>query len=392
MNSCPPAAPAGGRARAETAKYVQLTLEAHNGFADALTGAVMKHFHFEIAIALVVCSSLAAQTKAPLRLSLAQAMERALAENPQVQIANLELAASQQDRKIARSALLPQASLRADDTIRRINTETLIGRQVPAIGQVSGPFQAISAGPAFSMPLFDLRLWKHYSAAKDRVEASRADAQTRREETSLLVVSQYLGVLRAQASVDASKSRVNVADALLGQAKALHQAGVATRVDEVRAEVRLRQEQQALIVAQTDVQTALFALARLLNVPPDEEIEASDTAPFSETPEIPSDATIQTAIHNRPELAAAGFRKLTAESERSAAAAASLPSLGFEGVWDEAGRNLPGMIPAWTYQVSLSVPLFTGGRLSAERERARIHVRQAAQQETDTRNRIAEQV
>jgi outer membrane protein len=352
----------------------------------------MKPFYWQFAIALVACSSLAAQTGTPLRLSLSEAVERALAQNPDVQIANLQMAASQQDRKIARSALLPQASLNADDTIRRINVETLIGHQIPAFGQVSGPFQAIAAGAAFSAPIFDLQLWKQYRAARDRVESSRADAQTRREQTSLLVVSEYLGALRAMASVDASKSRVNLAKALLDQAKALHQAGIATRVDEVRAEVKVRQEEQALIVAQTDVQTALFALARLLNLPPNQEIQVSDTGPFSETAEIPADATIETAIRSRPELAAAAFRKGTAESERSAAGAGSLPSLRFQGMWGEAGHNLPGMIPAYTYEVSLSVPLFTGGRLSAERRRAQIRVDQAAQQEADTSNRIAEQV
>jgi outer membrane protein TolC len=371
---------------------VQLTREIEVGSADALTGIVMKRFSWPLAVVFLTCSSVGAQRQAPVRLSLAQAVERALAQNPEMQVANLQIAASQQDRKIARSALLPQASVNAGDTIRRINVETLIGHQIPAFGQVSGPFQAVTAGAAFSMPIFDLHLWKQYRAAKDRVGTSRADAQTRREQTSLLVVSQYLGVLRAMASVDASKSRVALARALLDQAKALHQAGVATRVDEVRAEVKVRQEEQALIVTQTDMQTALFALARLLNIPPNQEIKLTDTGSFSETAEIPPDATIEAAIRNRPELAAAEFRKRTAESERSAAAAESLPSLRFKGVWDEAGRNLPGMIPTYTYEASLSVPLFTGGRLSAERRRAEIRVQQAAQQETDTRNRIAEQV
>jgi outer membrane protein len=361
------------------------------GIAHALTWAVMKH-HWPFALALVAFSSLAAQTKTALRLSLTDAVGRALAQNPEVQITNLQLAASQQDRNIARSALLPQASLNAGDTIRRINVETLIGRQIPAFGQVSGSFQAITAGAAFSTPVFDLHLWKQYRAAKDRVGSSRAEAQTRREETSLLVVSQYLGVLRAMASVGASKSRVGLATALLDQARALHQAGVATRVDEVRAEVKVRQEEQRLMVAQTEVQTGLFALARLLNVPPDQEIQVSDTGPFSETPEIPVDATFEMAMCNRPELAAAEFRRHTAESERSAAAAESLPSLRFQGMWDEAGRNLPGMIPTYTYEASLSVPLFTGGRLSGERHRAQIRVQQAAQQVMDTRNRIAQQV
>jgi outer membrane protein TolC len=53
---------------------------------------------------------------------------------------------------------------------------------------------------------------------------------------------------------------------------------------------------------------------------------------------------------------------------------------------------MPGMIPTYTYEVELSAPLFTGGRLSAERRQAQLRLEQAAQRETDTRNRICEQV
>jgi outer membrane protein TolC len=371
-------------------KYVQF---ARNGSTDAVTVIVMKNFCWQLAVALLADLSIAAaQTEPPLRLSLVQAVDRALAQNPEVQIANLQIAESQQDRDIARSALLPQASLDASESVRRLNVETVIGHQLPGIGRVAGPFQAIVAGPTFSAPVFDLRLWKQYRAAKDRVAASRADAQTRREETSLLVVSQYLGVLRAKARVDSSKSRIQLAQALLDQATALHKAGVATGVDEVRAQVKLRQEEQGLIVAETDGQTAQYALARLLNLPSGHEVQTTGTDSFFTTADLPSGATVETAIHNRPELASAQSHRRTAESERSAASAASLPSLTFQGSWAEAGRNLPGMIPAYTYEFALSVPLFTGGRLRAEKRRAQIEVEQAAQSEIEVRNRIAEQV
>jgi outer membrane protein TolC len=244
----------------------------------------------------------------------------------------------------------------------------------------------------FSTPVFDLHLWKRYRAAKDRVAASRADAQTRREQVSLLVVSQYLGVLRAMANVDASQSRIVLAKALVSQAEALHNAGVATKVDEIRARVKLRQEQQRLIVAQTDVQTALYALARLLNLSPGEQIHISDRKTFFALPEVPPDTSVETALQARPELASAESRKRAAASERSAASAARLPSLRFQGTWSEAGRTMPGMIPAYTYEATLSIPLFTGGRLSAERRRARLREGEAAQSEIDIRNRIAEQV
>jgi len=353
----------------------------------------MKSCCSQITIFFLACLGIGtAQTDAPLRLNLEQSIERALAQNPEVQIADLQVAESQQDRKIVRSALLPNVSLEASERVRRLNVETLIGHELPAFGPVSGPFQAMVAGPTFSTPIFDLRLWKQYRATKDRVAASRADAKTRREEISLLVVSQYLGVLRATAGVDASKSRVDLAQALLNQTKALRESGVATRVDEVRAEVRLRQEEQSLIVAQTDVSTALYALARLLNIPAGQRIETTDHQAFFDTPGVPPEATIEMALQNRPELALIHARKSAAESERAAASAARLPSLWFQGGWGEAGKNLGGMIPTYDYEVAMSIPLFTGGRLSAERRRSQIQVEKAEQTEIDIRNRIGEQV
>src|SRR5581483_2521306 len=266
------------RRRPEVASHPQLALTHRDGSRDAVTTGIMQRFRWQVALALLTCIPVRAQSH-PIRLSLAQAIERAVAENPEVQIATPETAPSQHDRIIARSALFPQASLNVDESVRRINVESLIGHQLPLFGQASGPFQATGAGVAFSIPVFDIHLWKQYRAAKDRVAASRADAQTRREEISLLVVSQYLGVLRAMAGADAASSRVSLARALLDQAKALHQTGVATQVDEVRAEVKVRQEEQSLMVAQTDMQTGLFGLARLLNVPPEGEIQVSDRWP-----------------------------------------------------------------------------------------------------------------
>jgi outer membrane protein len=65
--------------------------------------------------------TLSAQT-APLQLTLKDSIALALKQNIDVQVANINLATSQQDRKIARSALLPQASLQATDGIERYIT------------------------------------------------------------------------------------------------------------------------------------------------------------------------------------------------------------------------------------------------------------------------------
>ena len=69
--------------------------------------------------------------------------------------------------------------------------------------------------------------------------SARSDEITLREESVLLVVSQYLGSQRAAADVSAAESRVNLAQALYDQAADLQKNGVGTGIDTLRANVEL---------------------------------------------------------------------------------------------------------------------------------------------------------
>jgi outer membrane protein len=212
---------------------------------------------------------LSAQTAptAPVQLTLKDSITLALKQNIDVQVANINLATSQQDRKIVRSALLPQASLRATDEIQRFNVQAFIGTSIEGLPKNLGPFQSLNMGPRFSTPIFDLSLLRKYQASGHRLEASKEDEKSTREETVLLTTAQYLALLRAEASVKAAESRVQLAESLATQAHDLLSSGVATNIDVSRAEVRVLTERQALIDAQSEIESNTFALRRILNVP-----------------------------------------------------------------------------------------------------------------------------
>ena len=181
--------------------------------------------------------SAAAQDKAPLKLTLKQAVDLALKENPQVQIALLNVAESKQERTIARSGLLPQADLKVTESAIRQNIDALFGKPFPGIPQHIGPFAVFQAGPAFSFPVLDLTAFRRWQSASQEVQASGHDSENVREQTVLLVVSQYLGGLQASANVTAAESRVQLAQALYDQANDLQQHGVGTGLDTLRAQV-----------------------------------------------------------------------------------------------------------------------------------------------------------
>jgi outer membrane protein len=347
-----------------------------------------------LTLTLALAPGLRAQS-APLRLTLKDAVQLALNQNPQVQVANLNVAQSQDGQSIARSGLLPQAGLQAFEQTRRFSVPAQFGFQrfpgFPLPGHI-GPFEVYQGGPVVSFPVFDLTLWRRWQASKESVEGTRAQNQGVREQIVALVVSQYLGSLRASANVKAAQSRVDLAQALYDQAADLQKNGVGTGIDTLRANVELQNEKQRLIEARTQLETALYGLAQLLNVDPRREIELVDQVSFFETPTIQIDQSLEAAYANRPEMKALLSRERQVQFEKKEAVNSRYPNVHFDAFWAEQGLTPATSVPAYTYGLTVNFPLFTGGRIGAETGRADLELRKVAQQQQEQRNQIALQV
>ena len=334
-----------------------------------------------------------------LRLTLQQAVATALKQNTTAQIGVLTAAQSEQDRKIALSELLPQADLGVTEQWQRQNLKAFFGGSNPfggggaplpiALPGHVGPYSLFSTGPSFSGQIFDLTLFRRYQASRNTEKASREDSLSTREQVILLVVSQYIGTLRSMADVQASQSRVDLAQALYDQAADLQKEGVGTGIDTLRANVELQNEKQRLIEAQATQQTSLFGLSRLLNLDPRQQIELADSLSFFDTPQPDVEASIEEGLAARHEWKTLQEQIRASQSEKKAADASRLPTLHFNGNWAELGTYPSNVIPTYTYTGTVSVPLFTGGRIRAQIARADLDIRKLHQQEADLRNQIA---
>ena len=327
----------------------------------------------------------------PLKLTLDKAVGLALRQNPTAQIAVLQAAQAAQDQNIARANLLPQASLGVSDSVRRINLQEQLGSALPFPGIPGhvGPINVFSTGPSFSSPVFDLTLWDRYRSSRELARAGNASSLSTREQVILLVVSQYIGPLRAMATVDAARSRVELAQALYDQAADLQKEGVGTGIDTLRANVELQNEKQSLLVAEADRDSSLFGLSRLLNLDPHQEIALEDSLSFFDTPQPDVNDSIDQALAARQEWKALQDQTKAAEYDKKASGDSRLPSLRAEGNWAYEGTRLNNGIPVYNYQAALSVPLFTGGRIHAEIVKADLQLKVLEEQRADLRNQIA---
>jgi len=324
-----------------------------------------------------------------LQLTLKQAVQLALKQNPQRVIARLLTFESDRNRDIALSALLPQVHIEGHGSINQYNLQSI--ERAPKRSE-AGPFQVIEAGPAFSQTILDFRLIRGYQIGREGTRQARADEQTTRETVVNFVVDQYLLILRALATRDAARVRVALAQRLYEQATELQKTGIGLNIDTVRANVELQNERQNLIDAETLTHTTTYGLAELLDLPRDQDLEVTDRLDFYDLPVLDKEALLNQALTSRPEIRSLNSQKRIAELTTDSARDQRLPQLDFSGFWFYQGSRFNNGIPAYTYALSLQFPIFTGGRIRAETARAKLEEQRVAELRRQLEAQIVDQV
>jgi outer membrane protein len=324
-----------------------------------------------------------------LQLTLKQAVQLALKQNPQRVIARLLAFESDRNRDIARSALLPQANIEGRGSINQYNFQSI--ERAPK-RSAAGPFQVIEAGPAFSQTILNFPQIRGYQSGREGTRQARADEQTTRETVVNLVVDQYLLILRALATRDAARARVALAQRLYEQATELQKTGIGLNIDTVRANVELQNERQNLIDAETLTRTTTYGLAELLDLPRDQDLEVTDRLDFYDLPALDKGQLLNQALDSRPEIRSLNSQKRIAQLTTDSAREQRLPQLDFSGFWLYQGSRFNNGIPAYTYALSLQFPLFTGGRIRAEEARAKLEEQHVAEIRRQLEAQIVDQV
>jgi outer membrane protein len=325
----------------------------------------------------------------PLPLTLKETVQLAMKQNPQRLIAKIAAQQANRDRQIALSALLPQAALEASDALEQYNFQSIEKAPKPVR---AGPFQVAQAGPAFSQTILNLPQIRAYQIGREGVREGNVDESLAREEVTQLVVTQYLLVLRATAAFEAAESRVALAERLFQQATNLEKTGVGLSIDTVRANVELQNEKQTLIDTETATRTTKYVLAELLDLPPNQQPEPSDPLSFFDLPAYDRAAMISRALEKRPEMQSIESQQRIASLDRKEARDEIFPELAFSGFWTYQGEQFNKGISAYSYEISLTVPLFTGGRIHAEVERASLEERRIAEQRQALEDHIVQEV
>jgi len=306
-----------------------------------------------------------------LQLSRADAVARAIAMNPTIEIA-AALTAQARARRTQAGAI--------PDPVGSADWEQ--GRGFFGAG---GPTsRAISA--TLTIPFPDkLRLQRRIGSGD--VRSAEADSVLARQTTAALTSQAYDALIAARRRRSDLLEIDSLAQEFVTRTRGRLEAGTAARLDVLKAEVDAGQARNDLISAERDIITTRTSLNRLLGraldapVIPSDSLDVPDTLPALEP-------LLAAATVNRPELASLAGQRDGAKAASRLAKEFWLPDITV-GVGRDRADPGPGVL---TTGISLPIPIFYWQHARGEIAEARSRERELDATMRDLRAAIGEEV
>jgi len=244
----------------------------------------------------------------------------------------------------------------------------------------------------FRQTLFSGPVISALKAAGSALRAADHERIVARGTVVQQVATAYLRAIAASSQVNDARALVAQAQVLLDHERAAHEAGTAARLDELRAQVQLEAQQQALISAQNEEEKDLILLKREIGIDPGQQIDLTDPAPSSELTAQSREELLATAYRYRHDYLALQNQAVELKAAHQAYRAQRLPSLSFQGFWGTATVNGAGTHGTMAAVGTLSVPLFREARLRGDAEASQEQLDAVNDELADLRERIDEQL
>jgi outer membrane protein TolC len=318
---------------------------------------------------------LQAQPPTPRSLSLDEAIQLGLKNNLASLQAGTNNSLARVERIRALSALLPTVSGSAGENVQQINLATF-GFRFPGVPTIIGPFAYSDIRASASINLIDWSARKNLQAAEQNQKAVELRGQDARDLVVESVANAYLSIIAAAARVDAARSEADTAQALYERARDQHAAGVSPAIVELRSQVEWKSRQQQLLAAQNLFSKYKLTLARVTGLPPAQDFELSDSAPYAPLEGLTPEQMLDRAHQSRGDYLSLKAQIQGAETAREAALAERYPKLALEGNYGTNGVNLAQLHPTFAFVGSVKVNVFDGGRIHADIAQADIEIRQ----------------
>lgn len=337
---------------------------------------------FYALIAIVFATTVSAQTQetvkiptdGPLVITLEEALQIALSENPTVKIADKTIETKKYAKRGTYAALWPEIS--ASATYQRYIEKP----SFHIMGQTlkMGTTNNINGGFSAALPVINAQLWKSLKLSAMDVELAVEQARSSRIEMKEQISKAFYQILLAK---DSHKVYKRVYDNAVENHKIVekkYKVGAVSEYDFIRSQVTVSNAEPNLFQAENSIVVALWQLKALLGVDMDIDLDVkgslADFEPLLtsqiETGDLSNNSTLkQLDIQEDMLLQTLKLKRAT-----------NLPtfSASINYMWNAMDETMALAHYRWmsssTALFSLNIPIFSGGKRRSEINQAKINI------------------
>ena len=313
-----------------------------------------------------------AQTEAnsePTVITLEQALEIALSENVSVKVADMEIERTGYAKKGTYAALFPTIDA-VGSYQRTIKKQVMVMAMNGQENRIEvGMFNTINASASVAMPLVSAQLWQSLKLSGMDVELAVEKARSSRLETVTQVKNAYYAILFAKEAFNVYKDVYENAVANLAEAQKKYDAQKASEFELIRAKTTVEQAIPNVYNAESSIILALWQLKAVLGVELDMNLDvAGSLADYS------THMFYDIHQHDNASLEDnSTMKQLALQAEMLAETVklqkfANIPTLAasfnfsYMSMANDVPLNQFTWVPYSTVGLSLSIPIFAGGK------------------------------
>ena len=357
----------------------------------------MKHLFFTLLMLFGVATvsvmaqetKSAAQNSGTLVLTLEQALEIALSENPTVKIADETIEAKKYAKKGTYAALWPDIS--ASGSFQRYIEKPsfhIMGQTVKM-----GTTNTVSGGVSAALPLVNAQLWKSLKLSVMDVELAVEQARSSRIDMIEQVTKAFYQVLLAKDSYEVYKRVYNNAVENHKIVEKKYAVGAVSEYDFIRSKVSVSNAEPNVFEAENSIIVALWQMKALLGLDLEKQIDCAGSLADYESA-MSARIDTPTTLANNSTMRQFDIQERMLNQSLKMQRATNLPSLNASinymvNAMDESmAINKYKWMGSSTALVSLNVPIFSGGKRRAAINQAKINLTTLQLQRENTERQL----